>query len=221
VQAATYIRPLTGHGHKPRPVNPQQKSQPMSPRAGTRRDCRHTRVRHHHGTTSAYVADRCRCDECTGAYQQARRGRSRAIAHGRWQPYVDAQPVRDHITRLRTAGAGINQISQLAEVARSTLRRTIYGRPSHALPPPRRIRPDTAQRILAITLDQASATRVTVSSARTRRRVAVLIDAGWTHHTIAARLGRSTTSLRRAFARETITRQTAVAIQRVYRRRAR
>ena len=47
--------------------------------------------------------------------------RTRQTAYGRWQPYVDAQPVRDHINTLRAQGMGWKRVAEVANVEPSVL----------------------------------------------------------------------------------------------------
>jgi hypothetical protein len=72
------------------------------------RECTHPQARHRHGTRAAYVKDRCRCPDCTAANTAASRSATREQTYGRWHPYVNAGPVREHITALRAAGIGSN-----------------------------------------------------------------------------------------------------------------
>jgi len=116
-----------------------------------RRECAHPRARHQHGTRTAYVADRCRCPDCREANRLAGRARSRAIAYGRWTPYVDTTPIRQHVQRLRAAGIGIDRIIELSGVGSGTLRQVLYGQP-RTKTPLRRIRQITAHRLLTVTI---------------------------------------------------------------------
>jgi hypothetical protein len=67
-------------------------------RTRVRRECTHLDSCHLHGTRAAYVKDRCRCTDCTAANTAASRLANRERSYGRWQPYVDARPVHEHIT---------------------------------------------------------------------------------------------------------------------------
>lgn len=153
------------------------------------RECRHPRAVHVHGTRAAYVADRCRCPACRQANREAAQGRRRAIAYGRWQPYVDAGPIREHLQRLREAGLGIERIIQLSGVGSGTVRQLVYGdrRTGAAV---RRVRPATAARLLA--LDPAATPLAgghLTDSIGTRRRLQSLIAAGWSLPRLAQQVG--------------------------------
>jgi hypothetical protein len=78
------------------------------------------------------------------------RHRNRMMAYGRWQPYVDAQPAREHVLRLRAAGVGPKRIAELSGVPHGSLAKLIYGDPRRNLAPSKRIRPETEAKILAV-----------------------------------------------------------------------
>src|SRR5436305_6578807 len=122
------------------------------------RACTHPHARHRHGTRPAYVKDRCRCTDCTAANTAASRTATRERIYGRWHPYVDAGPVREHIAALRTAGIGVERIGQLAGLSVSHVRQLAeHGRGDAA--PTRRVRPSTAARVLGIDTDDANRAR--------------------------------------------------------------
>ena len=187
----------------------------LPPVPGERRDCLHPRARHQHGTLRAYIADNCRCEACANANLAATRQRARAKAIGAWQPYAAAEPVRQHLADLRAAGIGIDQIARLTTVPGSTIRMIIYG---HGRPP-ERVRTETADRLLAITANNARrASRSTIDGTITRSQIHDLLAAGWRYPDLAAELGRHTANLRRTAKRSTVTIQTATDIARLHRR---
>ncbi|WP_236832573.1 helix-turn-helix domain containing protein [Blastococcus sp. KM273128] len=183
-----------------------------------RRDCTHPRARHVHGTRVAYVKDRCRCTDCTAANTAAGRAAHRAQTFGRWRPFVDAAPVREHIRALRAAGIGVEQIALLADISTSHVRELAdIGRDGN--PRIRRVRPETAQRLLRIRVDLANrAARSHVTATGTRRRLQALIAVGWPHDELAARLGRSSASLHRSMLSDSVTAQTAQDVSALYER---
>lgn len=178
------------------------------------RDCQHPRARHRHGTRAAYVADRCRCGDCREANRVDAAARRRAIAYGRWQPYVDAAPVRQHIEQLRAAGLGINRIVALSGVGSGTVRQLVYGdRHGH---PPLRVRAATAQALLAVPVDRPAGGSL-VPAAGARRLVTDLEAAGYTRQDLATRLGRSRASLTRSLTGLRITAATLDALDALHR----
>jgi hypothetical protein len=186
--------------------------------AGPTRDCRHHGTPHRHGTRTAYVKDGCRCTACRAANNDASRTAYRERALGRWQPLVDATPTRTHIEALRQAGIGVDQIARLAGISASHVRELVPHPRSHRPPTPR-IRPETARRILAISVTGANrAPRTHLDATGTRRRLQALIAVGWTQAQLAAELGRSTTNLRRSMTSPSVTAHTAARVTDLYQR---
>lgn len=181
-----------------------------------RRDCTHPRARHVHGTRVAYVKDRCRCTACTAANTAAGRAVHRAQTFGRWRPFMDAAPVREHIRALRAAGIGVEQIAMLAGISTSHVRE-LAGPGRDDNPGIRRVRPETAHQVLRIRIDQANrAPRSHVGATGTRRRLQALIAVGWPHDELASSLGRSSASLRRSMLSDSVTAQTAQDVSVLY-----
>src|SRR5664279_1090984 len=117
-----------------------------SPRDLIRRDCKHPGKPHAHGTRVAYVSDRCRCTRCRAANRATDRRRTDAITLGKWEPFIDSRPVRDHLLLMRKEGLGIDRIAQLTAVPRSTIQRIL----SPDAKRPKRIRSDIAKRLIAL-----------------------------------------------------------------------
>ncbi|RZU31034.1 hypothetical protein BKA19_0678 [Blastococcus saxobsidens] len=169
-----------------------------------------------HGTRVAYVKDRCRCTDCTAANTAAGRAVHRAQTFGRWRPFVDAAPVREHLRALRAAGIGVEQIAMLAGISTSHVRELADpGRDGD--PGIRRVRPETAHQVLRIRVDQANrAPRSHIGATGTRRRLQALIAVGWPHDELATRLARSSASLRRSMQSASVTAQTAQHVNDLY-----
>jgi hypothetical protein len=80
---------------------------------------------------SAYVTGTCRCDTCTGANTDYQRERWRtlhrpdSVVEG---TTVDASPTQFRIRRMIDDGVTLTQISNRADVARSTLADLVSGR---------------------------------------------------------------------------------------------
>lgn len=120
---------------------------------GIRRDCQHPGARHTHGSRAAYVADRCRCRACRDDVATYMRDKSRQVKDGRWQPYVDADPVRAHVATLRAAGIGWRRIARIAGLNESVVWKLVHGDPARGLAARQRVRPATAAALLAVTVD--------------------------------------------------------------------
>lgn len=103
--------------------------------------------------------------------------------------YIDSQPVRNHITRLRVAGMGIKQIARSCGVSPGAIQLIVDRRTGLAV----KVLPSTAARILAITApsttsDVPAATRP-ASALGTRRRLRALVAAGYTPSMLSHELG--------------------------------
>lgn len=192
---------------------------PAIPRAsagtGTRRECHHLRVTHVHGTRAAYVADRCRCPACREANRVEAAARTRALAYGRWRPFVDAARARAYIRQLRLAGLGIDQIAAMAAVPGSTIRSLVYGDYGTGKPVAR-IRPATETAILAVPASRL-ADGALVAAAPTHRLIGDLLQAGLTLDELSCRLGRTTASVRASLSRDRVTARTAAAVAALHR----
>lgn len=188
--------------------------------AGQRRErpFQHPRAEHTHGTRAAYVRDRCRCPGCTAANTAASRAIYRARAYGRWQPYLDATGVRVHLQALRQAGIGVHRIAALTGTPVSHVR-ALAGTGPGSRPPVRRVRPQTAERLLALTAAHATpAPGSRVPSTGTRRRLQALVALGWPLPRLAAVLGHRTSSLSRSMTAGSVTAATDQQVRHLYHR---
>lgn len=141
-----------------------------------------------HGTLRAYVISKCRCDVCTEANRVYNNRVNRARAYGQWQPYVDAQPARDHLHLLADYGIGWMRAATLAGVSHGGVSKLLYGTPTR--PQSKRIRPETEAKILAvrpILANLADCARTDGTGAT--RRLRALIACGFTGGYLADRLG--------------------------------
>lgn len=141
-----------------------------------------------HGTLSRHKHYRCKCDLCRKAGRDYMNMRSRLIAYGRWQPYIDAEPVRAHVRMLCGFGIGIPQTRRLSEVSNGSMSLLMYGRGNR--PPSRRVRTQTADRILTVkpSID-AVAPSALVDGTGTRRRLQALVAIGWPQIELARHTG--------------------------------
>lgn len=137
-----------------------------------------------------YRLDRCRCYTCGYANAVYYERRERAIAYGTWQPYVDAEPVREHVRALQSCDLGLRTIARAAGVDRKRLQAVLNGRPERGTPAQAKMRPELAAAILAVepTLDILPAKTV-IDGAGTRRRLQALVALGWSQAKLAERIG--------------------------------
>jgi hypothetical protein len=141
-----------------------------------------------HGNAK-YHLESCRCPVCCKAASDYESNRRRAIAYGRWQPFVDAEPVRQHVRALGEFGIGWIRAAKLAGVSTGGVSKLLYGDNLRGLAPTKRVRPETALKLLAVepVLDNLGH-RTVVDGTGTRRRLQALVYAGWTQSELARRM---------------------------------
>ncbi|GGU52228.1 hypothetical protein [Streptomyces lavendofoliae] len=141
----------------------------------------------HHRNLTCVKEYRCRLPECVARHNAYQRRVYRQKGYGTWQPLVDAAPVRQHINNLRAAGHSIPEIQKQAGVGAATLARVLYDGTNKRA---ERIRPEVAERILAVPLTPAPVKPSTIIDATgTRRRLQALVSMGWTLTALGPRLG--------------------------------
>lgn len=162
-----------------------------------------------------YRLDGCRCYTCAAARSDYDDNRNRAIAYGTWHPWVDADPVRAHVTHLRSCGLGLRRIAAAAGVQRSTLVGLMNGKPGRA--PASRIRPVTALRILDVQPTWNNLGDSTVIDATgTVRRLRALVALGWSQAKLAQRLGLTPSNFTTTINADRVLVRTARAVRGLY-----
>lgn len=142
-----------------------------------------------HGTLSRAKHHHCKCEACREIGRAYSLRRYRRIGYGTWNPLVDAEPVREHIAALRAVGHSLPKIQKSANVSSATIARLLYDCSPHN-PRAQRIRPEVAQRILALPIVPAPITPMTVVDATgTRRRIQALVAMGWPYTLLGPHLG--------------------------------
>lgn len=158
----------------------------------TPQTCAHKQADHVHGTYAAYVLDACRCRPCAGAHKAYETKRVRGHAYGRWNGLIDAQPARDHVLALMASGVGLKRIVIVSGISQGVLWKLVYGkrRADGSRVPSVRVRPETAQRLLALELSPALlAAGAKVCGVGTRRRLQALVALGWSISELGRRVG--------------------------------
>lgn len=154
-----------------------------------------TFVEREHGTLACYVhgpkpgsePGGCACDECREACRVYERQRRRRIM----PTLVDAGPAREHVNALRRAGAGPKRIAKQAGVPAATIGMLIWGDKRRNRPPTVRLRPETEQKLLSVTVTNVSKGTDRVPVGPTKRNMETLRSRGWTGREIGKRLGRA------------------------------
>jgi hypothetical protein len=164
-----------------------------------------------------YKLDGCRCYTCGWAVAQYNDARDHAIRRGAWQPYVDAEPARQHVLQLKECGFGDRSVAGLAGVDRKRVRDLLHGRAERGTPPPAQIRPATAVALLGVepTFDNLPGATV-IDATGTVRRLRALVAAGWPQARIAQKLGWTDANLSALLRRERTIVRTARAVRAVY-----
>lgn len=143
--------------------------------------------------------------------------RRRLIAYGRWQPYVDAELVRQHVPALMAMGLGWERICAIAGVGTGTVEKLLFGAAYHGQGPSNRIRPDAAAKLLAVSMDPALlGATVGVDGTGTRRRLQALVVSGWSMSELARRLGRHEANLGRTIRAPKVRAETERAVRKLY-----
>lgn len=166
-----------------------------------------------HGTRSSYVKG-CKCHACRAAnarYAKLAKYRSdKGIS-----VLVDSAPVKAHLAMLREHGIGKRTIAARSGVALTVVSRLIGIDNSR---PARRVHPDTARKLLAVTLD-AHADGAVVDGTGTRRRLQALVALGWTQTELANHIGWTTANLNNLIlGDDDVTRATADLVADLYER---
>jgi hypothetical protein len=117
-------------------------------------------------------------DPGPGAHREYARRRARQMVYGQWEPWADADEVREHVRVLRQAGASYEAIARVAGVAAMTVYRLLHGEPASGRPVPGRIRAVHAERLLAVTGTAVRDAAARRDAAGARRRLRALTAMG-------------------------------------------
>lgn len=185
------------------------------------RNCEHVTVQHKHGTQGGYTQDGCRCTHCTRANTATKREYRTAVAYGRREGLLKAEPVRQHLADLRAAGFSLQTIADASGLALSSVAALVYGVPARDLPPTTHVRVDTADRLLAV--DAATAALpggARIPATGSRRRLQALASLGWGTSALTTRTALTQRSLNRLLNSDvdTVTLDTARAVATLYAR---
>jgi len=148
------------------------------------------------GTYAAYRKDRCRCYPCCAARQEYADRRAAAQAAGTWQPYTDAEPVRQHVRALAAAGIGAQRAAHLAGLTTRAVETLMKHTPGHTPSP--RMRTETARKLLAlrpVAAPDLAHDHCPVDGTGFRRRMRSLVARGFPQTYLARRLGIVDTTL--------------------------
>jgi hypothetical protein len=109
-----------------------------------------------HGTHACYVfgpdpggdtANGCRCEPCRVASREYNRDARNRIVPA----YVSAGPARAHLAFLAEEGIGLKSVAKITGLSHGALTKLVYGDRARGSAPSKRVRPSTAERVLAVT----------------------------------------------------------------------
>lgn len=165
-----------------------------------------TTTRAAHGTYTRYTTGGCRCPRCHTAMLRYNKRRLAAIQRGEWKPFVDAEPVRQHVRDLRAAGMPLETIAALAGVAAGNIYKLFDASRT-------KVRAGFADKLLAVTDTAPPPPRARVDSTGTRRRLQALMFMGWSATQLAERLGMDRSFIRKVMDRLQVEGPTARAVR--------
>lgn len=180
--------------------------------------CLHTRAQHRHGTRACYIRDDCRCFPCVQANIDYESRRRRLVAEGEWQPFIDAGPIVAHLQALIEAGMQPREVARRADVPISLINRLLHnGRGADGASIPHgRLRPQFAQRLLAVRPPAALADGVLIDATGTRRRLQALVAIGWSPVELTRRLTKRSGYVDALLAQQKVSRSVAVSVSFLY-----
>ncbi|MWA08823.1 hypothetical protein [Streptomyces sp. BA2] len=144
----------------------------------------------HHNTLVCVKHYKCRLPDCLARSAEYDRTRNRLVAYSRWQPFTDAEPVRQHIRMLMSYGIGWQRVSRLSGVSHGGVSRILYGSPYEGGARTKRVRTTTADKILAVKPSfEQLAPMARVDGTGTRRRLQALIANGWPQKRLGTEMG--------------------------------
>lgn len=149
------------------------------------------------------------------AHAIARRRRLKAL--GQWQdPYVDAEPVRQHLRKINEFGMSFRAIAEKLGLPHdSSLQPLLWGRGPYG--PSRTVLRETSELILAYwpTMDDLPDTAM-VDATGTRRRLEALAVRGWSRNAMADKVGMRRDNFRKAVAQPKVTARLARLVAAAY-----
>lgn len=169
-----------------------------------------------HGPEVVHADGKCAITACRKAHAARQRNRRRMIAYGKWEPLVDAAPVRAHVRRLMDDhGLSVRSICRMSGIPVPTLDKLLYAVAGSQ--PSQEVTFATAQAILGLTVDlEKIDPKSLVPSLGTQRRIQALHAIGWTLKAIGPIAGLPQASAWKAMGHPKVTADTARAFRRAY-----
>lgn len=149
-----------------------------------------------------------------GAYMQTRRRRLKAM--GQWNPFMEAEPVRQHLREVTATGMSYAAISaHLGLPSESSLQHLVWGRGKYG--PGSKVARETGEMILSFwpTLKDFPDAAL-IDGTGTRRRVQALGVRGWSRNWIGEKTGMWQHTFRRAIQQDRVTARLARRVAAIY-----
>jgi hypothetical protein len=159
-----------------------------------------------HGTRVKYMGG-CHCVPCRAANSRYECRRAELRRLGLWNGLVPAEASRKALLRFSLRGIGRNTVAKNAGVSRSVIWKIRTGKA-------RQVRAMTEKRILELGPSLPPRSKL-VAALPTWRKIAWLLEQGFTRGELALRLGRRTRNLQ--LNRDVVTQKTADAVEKLYR----
>lgn len=159
-----------------------------------------------HGTRMKYLGG-CGCMLCRAANSRYSVWREAERREGRCAGLVSAKSARRHILKLAERGIGYKSVAKDARVARVIVFEIRNGTRE-------RIRESTERKILLVG-DSAAQAATVIAAGPTWKKIAVLLEEGFTKSSLAERLGYKSRAIQ--FDRDVITARNARKVDRLYR----
>jgi hypothetical protein len=102
----------------------------------------------HHRNLTCYKHHGCRLPACVERHAAYQRTVHRRRGYGTWQPFVDAEPVRQHLKQLIDYGISFERAARLAGVYPALVAAVLY--PMGGRAPKQKMRAENAAKILAV-----------------------------------------------------------------------
>lgn len=168
----------------------------------------------HHNTLTCYTDYRCRLPECVERYRAWDRNRYRSQTAGTWQPFIDAEPVRQHLLKLYAADITIHRIAAATSLTYLAVRSFTHHEYGNRRPRRRRCTPAMASKILAVTPHNITTGRIDATG--TTRRLQALVAIGWPLERIAPHAGLGVNNMSTLLQRERVLAGTARGVAAAY-----
>jgi hypothetical protein len=141
----------------------------------------------HHNTITCYANYGCRRPECVERHRAYYQRRGAALKAGQWEPFVDAEPVREHLRMLAEHDITPYRAAAMAGIGARSLHPLFQPRNGRRRAIRHTVRAEIAAKILAVTPDAGAPGRVDSTGAA--RRIRALVADGWPMRHLAHQLG--------------------------------